>query len=194
MTEAERAKRIYTPTSQALLNLLARIERANTIPQKCGFVQQGDGRNSRHDRSRASETHLYADLASPLQISLHALSVPTFPHRAGAERAAPRRERNAPRFRSRPPPCALSALCFSSTHRNVVSYKCKKIRRNRSTPQKISPCNIKKTRYFGQRESPKYRVFSLNLPRGDRRAVEACEVARRNAALCSKATGVYSRT
>ena len=116
------------------------------------------------------------------------------PTHARAKRAALRRERNAPRFRSRPPPCALSALCFSSTHRNVVSYKCKKIRRNRSTPQKISPCNIKKTRYFGQRESPKYRVFSLNLPRGDCRAVEACEVARRNAALRSKATGVYLRT
>ena len=31
MTEAARAKRIYTPTPQALLNLIARIERANTI-------------------------------------------------------------------------------------------------------------------------------------------------------------------
>ena len=37
-------------------------------------------------------------------------------------------------------------------------------------------------------------AFYLSLPRGGRRAVEACEVARRNAALCSKATGVYSRT
>ena len=37
-------------------------------------------------------------------------------------------------------------------------------------------------------------AFSSNLPRGGCRAVEACEVARRNAALRSKATGVYSRT
>ena len=37
-------------------------------------------------------------------------------------------------------------------------------------------------------------AFYLSLPRGGRRAVEACGVARRNAALRCKATGVYPRT
>jgi len=41
MTEAARAKRIYTPTPQALLNLLARIERANTISYSHSIVAGG---------------------------------------------------------------------------------------------------------------------------------------------------------
>ena len=60
MTEAERAKRIYTPTPQALLNLLARIERANTIPQKCGFVKQGDGSVLAYMTEAARAKRIYA--------------------------------------------------------------------------------------------------------------------------------------
>ena len=66
MTEAARAKRIYTPTSQALLNLLARIERANTIPQKCGFVQQDDGSVPPYMTEAAQAKRIYTPTSQAL--------------------------------------------------------------------------------------------------------------------------------